>query len=196
MSAKWLAHDAVRDLKATRGQAKPPSETGSAASVDNALMALLTYIPTEATAIYLATVSALPAIQGSLTWLKSEWVYWAFVVIINPALFVLFYYNQLARNGEQFPKAAEFPWWRLSASVVAFAVWALCVPNNPYAPADKPGRLVWCTCRSSLGRSAFDSDDSGEKEEIGSRVALKLKGCRNTKTAAKPKCRKWAKREV
>jgi hypothetical protein len=138
MSAKSLAFAAVQDLKAARQQEKPEAQTGPAAEIDNALTVLLSYIPTEATAIYLALGSSLPAIQANVPGLQSIYVYWAFVVFVNPLLFVLVYYNQLARNNQDFPSLAEFPYWRLLASFIAFAVWALCVPNNPYS-SEKPG---------------------------------------------------------
>src|SRR5207244_4968659 len=80
MSAKLLAATAVQNLQQARGQHQQPAAAGPAAVIDNAVTALLAYIPTEATAIYLATVSALPAIQQALPLLKSSYIYWAFVL--------------------------------------------------------------------------------------------------------------------
>jgi len=66
-------------------------------------------------------------------------VYGVFVFPITPLLFLLLYFNQLALKGQSFPKVKELPWFRCVASMVAFAVWALCIPGNPFAPPEQPG---------------------------------------------------------
>lgn len=151
MSLKRMAESAVEALPpappapGTPSPAAPgPPPAGAAAAINNALSALLQYIPAEATAIYLATTSAIPAIQANIPSFDPLYVYWVFVFGIVPLLFALLYYNQIAQTGKAFPGFAGFPWFRLFASVVAFAVWALCVPGNPYSPKDKPGYgVLW-----------------------------------------------------
>ena len=68
LSVKMLATVAAQDLEKTRGAPATPAATkySQAAVVNDALSALLAYIPTETTAIYLAFVSAFPAIQPVL----------------------------------------------------------------------------------------------------------------------------------
>src|SRR5204863_6792351 len=100
--------------------------------INDALSALLQYIPAEATAIYLATTSAIPAIRQSVDSFDPLYVYWVFACAIVPLLFVLLYYNQIARTGKAMPGFTGFPWFRLFASMIAFAVSALCFPGNSY----------------------------------------------------------------
>ena len=53
---------------------------------------------------------------------------------------MLLFYNQLALKNQGWPERKDFPWFRLVASVIAFAVWALCIPGklNPFASDDQP----------------------------------------------------------
>jgi hypothetical protein len=35
-------------------------------------------------------------------------------------------------SGLSFPSVKECPWWKTIAATVAYLVWALAIPNNPY----------------------------------------------------------------
>lgn len=82
------------------------------AAIDNALSKLLRYVPTEATTIYLATISAVPAIKQSIPGLNSIYIFWTFAVGVSPLLFMLIYFNQLAQATsieKPFPGFVGFP---------------------------------------------------------------------------------------
>lgn len=152
MSIHQLTQKAVRNIQpasvdagAVQDDAPLSAQPGdNAAALDSALTALLQYIPTEATAIYLAIVSALPAIQKGGVTVDGKLMYWICLLGIVPALFVLLYINQLAAKGLKLPPLAQLPWFRLLASMIAFGVWALCIPGNPFVPADKPAYgVIW-----------------------------------------------------
>ena len=156
MSLLRQAEAAVKERSTTRpvGQEKETEKPlveaeGSKkdAALDNALAKLLQYVPTEATTIYLATISAVPAIKQSIPGLNSIYIFWAFAVGVSPLLFMLIYFNQLAQETTKekpFPGFVGFPWFRFVASGIAFVAWALCIPGNPYVHADKPGYgVLW-----------------------------------------------------
>ena len=128
MSASGLATEAVKQLQQSRNQA--PAAGGAAnnaAAIENVLSALSLYIPAEAMALFLAVSSALPAIQKTLN-VDHLWVYWIFVFVISPGFFLLAYFAKLANSRSPLPTAREFPWFRLTSSIIAFSVWGLCVP--------------------------------------------------------------------
>ncbi len=48
---------------------------------------------------------------------------------------LLIHMRQLKNNGKKWRiSVGNWPWWKLIASTIAFAVWALAVPNNPIIP--------------------------------------------------------------
>jgi hypothetical protein len=101
---------------------------------NDVLTGLTKYIPTESVTLYVATVSSLVALKG--TCLTPTITYW-FFVCFTPVLMLLLFLNQLAIAGKVWKiSVAQWPWWRIIASTVAFAVWALAVPGNPLKFAD------------------------------------------------------------
>ena len=141
MSATGLATNAVTQLRQQRRELPAPQPTDNAATIDSAISALSAYIPAEAMAIYLAVSSSLDAIVEAYPAFSPHWVYWAFVFGFSPGLFLLAYFTKLANAKSPLPAVREFPWFRLVSSVIAFAVWGLCVPDNPFAGTD-PGAGV------------------------------------------------------
>lgn len=130
MSQIRLAAEAVESLKVARGVvAAAPPQVNPAQVAETAINALVKYIPTEVVTLYIACVSALPAVQKDFQAVTSVRMYWGFVVL-TPILFILIYYNQLAVANQPFPKFLQWPWWRIVASTIAFSVWALAVPND------------------------------------------------------------------
>lgn len=148
MSAVGLASQAVKDLQSLRKHAaavtagtpapEPPT-ANTATSVDKALSALATYIPAEATALYLAVTSSLPQITTDCPWLDNLAVFLFFTFIVSPGLFALAYFSKLAHDNEPIPSKKDIPWFRFGSSILAFAVWALCIPGNPFSDPSKPG---------------------------------------------------------
>lgn len=101
-----------------------------------ALNVLTKYIPTEAVTLYVAAVSASSALESVFPNLGVEIIYWSFAVL-TPVIFLLVYMNQrLSKKLRLMPKLAKWPWWRMIAATVAYLVWALAVPNNPYITTD------------------------------------------------------------
>lgn len=98
----------------------------------NVLAGLTKYVPTESITLYVATVSA----QGVLKdyGLTSSFAYW-FFVFFTPVLLLLLFFNELASAKKEWNiPPRNWPWWKIVASSIAFAAWALAVPGNPLIP--------------------------------------------------------------
>lgn len=105
-------------------------------TVTNSLNLLVKYIPTEVITLYVATLSATPALQELIPGVQTRDIYWAFT-IVTPMLLFLVYVNKRATSGmTPVPEMREWPWWKLGAATVAFMVWALAVPGNPYVSGE------------------------------------------------------------
>ncbi|MCL5275063.1 MAG: hypothetical protein M1434_10030 [Chloroflexi bacterium] len=100
------------------------------------LNALVKYIPTEIVTLYVAAASATPSLRVAIPVVDGRLVYWGFAAM-TPILLILMYASKRASDGiPPLPKAKELPWWKMSAATVAFLVWALAVPGNPYVLGD------------------------------------------------------------
>lgn len=111
----------------------PVNQIGARGStVTDSLNLLVKYIPTEVVTLYVAAMSAAPALRSQFPTISSANIYWAFG-ILTPILLFLVYVNKRATAGLQIvPHPREWPWWRLTAATIAYLVWALAVPGNPY----------------------------------------------------------------
>jgi len=142
MSQLKLAAEAVGNLVATRKKTQAsgaePTSAPNAHAAENTITALTQYIPVEVVALYLATVSSQPALASQWEWITPKLAYLLFCSL-TPAFFLLVYYNQLAIANEEFPNVMNWPWWRIVASTIAFSVWALAIPNNPFVGSDVAG---------------------------------------------------------
>lgn len=110
-------------------QAVPPIPQSQ---IGNALDLLTKYIPTEVITLYVAAVSAfaiLPAKEQI-----APIVYWV-AALLTPIFLVLVLMNKQAAAGQS-PIPKPWPWWRMAAATIAFLVWALAVPGNPYVTTD------------------------------------------------------------
>jgi uncharacterized membrane protein (DUF441 family) len=139
MSLNSLASGTVaREVAAKKGrqpalqEATEDVRTGTE-DVQNALSALVEYVPAETITLYLAVASALPVLQRSIDALTAPIVYWGFVVL-TPILFILIYAGKrrAAQLGHRFPQWKQWPWWPMCAATIAFMVWGLAGPNRPY----------------------------------------------------------------
>lgn len=93
---------------------------------DTGIISTLTrFIPTELLAPYAAALS----IAGERQW-DPAGVYYAFV-IATPFALVLFSVAKAIAEGGAWPKLPPLL-WRAVAATLAFAVWALAVPSNPF----------------------------------------------------------------
>jgi hypothetical protein len=105
-----------------------------------ALDGLVKYIPTESVTLYVAATAAMSSFTETFAWLTARRLYVAFVVL-TPILFLLIYMGKRRSQGlSVLPRGlGEWPWWKLIASTIAFAVWALAIP--PVVNSD-PGKVV------------------------------------------------------
>jgi len=115
--------------------AAPPRAAKEDNKVTSALEMLTKYIPTESITLYVAAVSAAPAIASITSGIVTGVIlYWGFAVL-TPLLLLLVLMSKRASDGQP-PVPKRWPWWKLVAATIAFLVWALAVPNNPYVQGD------------------------------------------------------------
>lgn len=143
MSQLFLAAEAARigSAKSNPLTVADTTPVETARVAETAIAALTKYIPTEVITLYVASIAALPAIQSDYPSVTATPIYFGFAVL-TPILFVLIFHNQLALNEKPYPSIWNWPWWRIFASTIAFCVWALAVPNNPFIATKSAGVLA------------------------------------------------------
>lgn len=100
--------------------------------VTESLESLVKYIPTEAVTLYVATLSAARLLRSVMPGFDPHTIYWAFF-LVTPLLFLLVYASKRASDGlKPLPAPNKWPWWELIACTIAYSVWGLAVPGNPY----------------------------------------------------------------
>jgi hypothetical protein len=99
--------------------------------VTTALNALVGYIPTEVITLYVAALSAQTALHSTFQVIDAATILWFFVAL-TPLLLLLIYLSKVAATGDALPGPGKWPWWKMCAASIAFFVWALAVPGNPY----------------------------------------------------------------
>ncbi|MET0245600.1 MAG: hypothetical protein ABW182_02535 [Sphingomonas sp.] len=87
---------------------------------------LTKYIPTESITLFVAAMSAFPAISESFPSVDRYDLYWAGAVL-TPAILLLAGYGKLRATGMNARFRPRI--WPLIASVIAYLVWALSVPG-------------------------------------------------------------------
>ncbi len=103
--------------------------------VNTALDSLTKYIPTETVTLYVAAVAATPAMVSLSGYEQiGQVIYWLFFVL-TPVLLVVVLMSKRASAGQP-PVPSKWPWWKLVAASIAYLVWALAVPNNPYITSE------------------------------------------------------------
>jgi hypothetical protein len=120
-AAKSQLEHALRPVASESPVKKTPSS--------NALDGLVRYIPTESITLYVAATAAMPSLKAAIPYLTASLLYWGFVVL-TPILFLLIYVGKRrSQKLSPLPQSmAQWPWWKLIASTIAFMVWALAVP--------------------------------------------------------------------
>ncbi len=109
--------------------------------VQNALSALVEYVPAETVTLYLATVSSLPVLTVAVPALDGLTVY-AIFASLTPVLYALIYAGKRNAAGEpRWPGWRQWPWWHMVAATIAFLAWGLAVPDGPFASTDS-GRVL------------------------------------------------------
>jgi hypothetical protein len=158
MSINSLTNDEIRRRAISRGPGTTKDMeqavlTGPAAAraltefgiqdnpITATLNALVKYIPTEIITLYVAAASATPSLAIVLPLMNGKTVYWGFAAI-TPIILMLLYASKRASDGlSPLPDARQWPWWKMTAATIAFLVWALAVPGNPYVHSDS-GAIV------------------------------------------------------
>ena len=119
--------------------ATPVTVTIQPLEVKSALTKIARFIPTETITIYLGAVSSAAAVAEEnpppslfiTNLLDQVTVYWVTGLVITPAIFFLIL--AIERTKIKKPILSEFPYWKFLAAILAFLIWALAVPGNPYA---------------------------------------------------------------
>jgi hypothetical protein len=114
----------------------PPTPPATAAgqagtTAQNALTALVKFIPTEIVTLYVSAVSVGTGFKSVFPSFTPALLYWSFI-ILTPILHYLIYFSSLASMNEERPPVGQWPRWKPLASTIAFSIWALAIPENPY----------------------------------------------------------------
>lgn len=121
---------------------KPP------AKVVTALEALVKFLPTETVTLFWLAIPAAKAL-GEWQGLKGgpptlwDWIAGGLLWLLTPVLFLLAYLSAEATTNRPRPKLHEWPRWRPIATVIAFPVWAMAVPGNPFITDSRLLMAVW-----------------------------------------------------
>jgi hypothetical protein len=101
---------------------------------------LFKYIPTESITLYVAAASASPALLTMFPGLTPTVSYWSFG-ILTPILVLLIYFGKCRASNLVIPflLVSKWPLWKMFAATIAFLVWALAVPGNPYIRGQAAG---------------------------------------------------------
>lgn len=142
LATSYVAHDLSRtprgkDLKVD-SEETPDAKTQD---VQNALSALVEYVPAETITLYLAALASLPALADLIPGLRAAQVYWLFAAL-TPLLFGLIYGGKRRAAGEtRWPGWKLWPWWPMIAATIAFLVWGLAIPGAPFLTSES-GRAI------------------------------------------------------
>lgn len=103
--------------------AAKPAKSGTKKAFD----ALAKFIPVEILAPYLMVMDLI--VKNTVNW-EPKTILFIFVAI-TPFLLFLFEYSKSASANVAWPQFSQVL-WRAIASAIAFTVWSLSVPGNPY----------------------------------------------------------------
>jgi hypothetical protein len=146
-----MSINALAEAEVKRDAEKSPQAANAAAAgggaggpgpVNNALSMLVKYIPTETITLYVAAISAAAALKGFWPRLDETFIYWLFG-LLTPVLFAFILLGKRrAAHLSPLVSLKDWPWWKNVAATVAFLVWALAVPGNPYVKGDTSGAVA------------------------------------------------------
>jgi hypothetical protein len=114
---------------AAGGPPAPGAQDQGQAGRDQALDSLTKYIPTETITLFVAAMAASSSLQKAWPLLTPAVLYWTFAVL-TPVLFILFKLSTAAKL-----KPDKGFWFDGIAGIIAYLIWALAVPKNPYTTA-------------------------------------------------------------
>lgn len=108
----------------------PAGATAMKSQAQKAYDAIAKFIPTEVLAPFLMVMQLIE--KGEMT-VDPKNVYWFFVAL-TPVLLILFEYAKSAEAGMTWPNKGQVI-WRSVGAMIAFGVWSLSIPGNPYQQA-------------------------------------------------------------
>lgn len=149
MSINTLTNEALSrssDFQATVRRAAAAGEAAPEATaqdnrITNTVNVLFKYIPTESVTLYIAAVSASPALKTQFPFITDMQLYWFFAVL-TPLLSLLIFAGKRRTSGlSLLPPVAQWPWWTTVAATIAFLAWALAVPGNQLLEGEAGGAI-------------------------------------------------------
>jgi hypothetical protein len=144
LATSYVARDRPLGMRRSAAPAASDDAVGPAdADVQNALSALVEYVPAETVTLYLATIASLPVISRGVPGFTA-WGAYALFAVLTPVLFALIYGGKRRAAGKpRWPGLGRWPWWPMVAATVAFLAWGLAVPDGPALTRDaESGRTV------------------------------------------------------
>jgi hypothetical protein len=118
--------------------------TVPATTTGTVLAAITTYIPTEILTLYVAARSALQSSVQSVdaagavvippaSARVAEWLAFIIGLLVTPLFVWIVYATKRRAAGRRLPlRPSQWPVWEMVAATVAFAAWAIALPNSPF----------------------------------------------------------------
>jgi len=105
-------------------------------ALSTALDTLAKYIPTEIVTLYITAVSLRTQIENFGVGGKA--VFFIFL-ILTPVLLLLAFLGNAKKTTGALPPLKVWPFWKMIASTIAFAVWACAIPGNAWVASANAG---------------------------------------------------------
>ncbi len=100
-------------------------------AVTTALKVMVTYIPTEVLTLYVAILATIQ-IPNRMSY-RPLWVAFYCFLVTTPIVVWLVYAVKVRAAGKNLPLAPRtWPLWEMFAATVAYAAWALALPDSPF----------------------------------------------------------------
>src|SRR5438094_3632098 len=99
VSLNSLASSRVARERAQRPVLETTADVVGGDQLQNALSALIEYVPAETITLYIAVGSALPVLQQEFPQVTPGFVYWAFA-LLTPLLYALIYCGKRRAHGQ------------------------------------------------------------------------------------------------
>lgn len=104
-------------------------------AVTSALNVIVTYIPTEILALYVAVLAALEkpdTLPG-----RPQWAAFYFFLLLTPVVVWLAYAAKVKTADRPLPLAPrKWPMWEMFSATVAYVAWAFALPKSPFLNED------------------------------------------------------------
>lgn len=122
-----------RSLRQAAASKNEKPETQS--SLSDTLSTLATYIPTEVVGLYLAALAVTAVAAGQPRAVDPAFLFWGFLIAV-PIITWLVFAGRVVTAGKRAPyDLRKWPKWEMLAGTLAFSVWALATPGNPFEGA-------------------------------------------------------------